>query len=224
MKLINTKEVMKIWKGNYLKFIILFLAISTCLGIIWKYGKSIDYIIVQNLMNEYRYLSALIFILVFMLKSLLVVLPSLPLIVFAGNVYGPFKGFVISMLGALVSASFAFYLAKWAGENVINRIIGKKAKYLDKKIENHGIKIIAVMRAAFVIPFDILSYLAGITKMKYSDFLLGTFFGIVAEVFALVYFGHELHKPRSTGFIISIVTIILVIAVPLVFSKIKKRA
>ena len=79
------------------------------------------------------------------------------------------------------------------------------------------------MRAAFIVPFDILSYAVGLTKMKFSHFILGTFLGIVAEVFSLAYLGHNLKRPHSKGFLISIMTIILVIIIPILYSKITSK-
>jgi uncharacterized membrane protein YdjX (TVP38/TMEM64 family) len=154
------------------------------------------------------------------MKSLLVILPSIPLIVIAGSVYGPFMGFVLSLTGAIFSATFSFFVARKAGAGFIVRLLGNRAKYLNNQMDNFGIRIIAIMRAAFVIPFDILSYLAGLTKMKYRDFIIGTFLGVAAEMYSIANFGAQLKKPGSRSFIISIITIFLVVVIPIIYSKI----
>ena len=104
------------------------------------------------------------------------------------------------MIGALLFAGFSFFIGRVAGKDFIQKLLGKKTKYLNNKIDNFGIRIIAIVRAAFIVPFDILSYAVGLTKMKFNHFILGTFLGIVAEVFSLAYLGHNLKRPHSKAF------------------------
>ena len=223
MHFINTKELKDIWKSHYIKIIALFVLIVGSIILISIYGKNINQRELKRIMHVYKGLSIFIFLLIYTLKSFFVVLPSVPLIVFAGSVYGPIGGFILSMTGATLSATTSFLISRRAGPDFIHRLLGNRAKFLNNKVDNYGIRIIAIMRAAFVIPFDILSYLAGLTKMKYRDFIGGTLIGIVAEIFSLAYFGANLRRPGSKGFIYSILTIIVVIAVPIIYSKISSK-
>ena len=53
---------------------------------------------------------------------------------------------------------------------------------LDNKIDLYGMRIIIITRASFLVPFDVLSLTAGLTKIKFRHFLLGTLIGIIPEM------------------------------------------
>ncbi len=62
-------------------------------------------------------------------------------------------------------------------------------------------------------PFDVISYGAGLTSVKYKDFILATFFGTIPGILVFTNLGAEAVNIGSTSFYISIALLILLFIV-----------
>lgn len=164
----------------------------------------------RNYILSYGNFAALAFVVIYSVKPVLLVIPASLLSILAGNVFGPMYAFLLSMIGCFFSASLAFALAHMLGKPFVDKILRGKAFNLDKGIEKHGFLIMLLMRLAFVFPYDPLSYAAGLTKMKYTDFILGTMLGIIPEMLSYSFMGKHLSKPFSIKMLVPIVSIITV--------------
>lgn len=203
---------MKKNKKNLLKYLVLAVLIVVIAFLIYKHRR---YMIHVNLNDMRRYIlsygkfSSLIFILIYSLKPVLLVVPTSLLSILAGNIYGPYKAVLMSMIGCFGSGTVAFFLARFLGRSFVDKILKGKAMTLDDSIEKHGFKIMALMRLAVIFPYDPLSYAAGLSKMRYRDFILGTLVGIFPEMVSYSLMGKNLKHPFSLKFILPIVLIII---------------
>ncbi len=68
-------------------------------------------------------------------------------------------------------------------------------------IEEKGFLIVLIMRLIPLIPFDVISYAAGATNIKYKDYMLATLLGIIPGVTILVTMGDGLASPDQPSFI-----------------------
>jgi uncharacterized membrane protein YdjX (TVP38/TMEM64 family) len=168
-------------------------------------------------------LATLIFIIVFTIRTLFVFIPCSIMLILAGNLFGPILGSIVSVISLFFSATFAFFLSRHFGEGFTKKILKNKSKYIDSKLDLYGIRIIFLMRISFVIPFDILSYAAGVTKIKYSNFIIGTFLGTVPEVISLPFLGNNLEHPFSKKFYISILLVVITVVSPSLFNKYRSK-
>jgi uncharacterized membrane protein YdjX (TVP38/TMEM64 family) len=130
--------------------------------------------------------------------------------VIAGSLYGPLNGVLLSLLGLFFSSTLAFYLGRSLGKPFVNKLTKGKLVALDSNIEKHGFKIIFLMRFSTLFPYDLLSYAAGITKINYVDFIVGSLLGITPEVIAYSYLGQHIENPMSKKFILPIVSVLLI--------------
>ncbi|WP_347460457.1 VTT domain-containing protein [Clostridium sp. DMHC 10] len=87
-----------------------------------------------------------------------------------------------------------FFLAKKLGRPFVDKILKGKVMKLDNGIEKHGFMIMLLMRLSFVFAYDPLSYAAGLTSMKYRDFILGTIIGIIPEMLCYSFMGKILKE------------------------------
>jgi uncharacterized membrane protein YdjX (TVP38/TMEM64 family) len=69
---------------------------------------------------------------------------------------------------------------------VIERILKNKLKNFDSKMEKHGFSIILSLRLSMLFPFDIVNYAAGMSKIRYRDFILGTMIELYLKCFPLL--------------------------------------
>ncbi len=152
-------------------------------------------------------LAPLIYIIMFTLIPL-TLFPDAVLAIASGTIFGVFWGTVYTMIGALCGASLSFFIARFLGREWVMKLVRHKAEWFDEGVEKQGFLIILIMRLVPLIPFDIISYGAGLSKIKYSDFMIGSILGIIPGVVIYVNLGDKALDVHSPAFIISVALLI----------------
>jgi uncharacterized membrane protein YdjX (TVP38/TMEM64 family) len=155
-------------------------------------------------------LAALVFVVMYSLKPLLIVFPAMVFTILAGNIFGPLNGFFLTMVGLFLSGSLAFYLSRRLGKPFVAKITRGKLLKLDENIEVHGFKIMFLMRLSCIFPYDPLSYAAGLTKMRFRDFIIATMLGVFPEMLAYSFLGQSMRHPFSKKLFIPIILVIAI--------------
>lgn len=163
---------------------------------------------IKRYILSYGKYAALVFVIMYSLKPLLLVMPVWIFSVVAGSVFGPWKAFTLSMIGCFFSGTLAFILAKKLGRPFVSKILKGKVMKLDDNIDKHGLVIMLLMRLSFIFPYDALSYAAGLTKMRYSEFILGTLIGVAPEMLGYSFIGKGFGGKMS---FVSFIPVILVV-------------
>lgn len=139
-------------------------------------------------------LGPLVLFALLVLQCVVAPLPSEPLMMAAGFVYGAPAGFAIAWLGVVAGAVLCFALARWFGETFAARFVGRdKLAVLDSLAapEARATAFFAVLglRLLAFTAFDVVSYAAGLIRLPLRWFLLATAVGCVPKVFVFTYFG-----------------------------------
>ena len=132
---------------------------------------------------------------VFMIGAILIApLPASPLAILAGQVFGPWLGMLYTLVAATLGALIAFTIARFFLGSVARNHLKSYSWY--KKVkqvsEYHLAYLIGATRLMPQISFDLISYAAGLTKIRASLFTLATFIGMIPIVFVLSFFGYLL--------------------------------
>ncbi len=216
--MIKNKKFNKILLGSVVLILIAAVAV-----VLYKtnFLRDVSVDSVKSYINSFGIFSVFIFLFVFTMRTFLVVFPYSITVILGGSLFGEYLGFTYNMIATFICASIAFFIGRYAGKDIVAKLLKGKIDKYDLKVEKHGFKIIFFMRISIIFPFDIMNYAAGLSKLKYRDFILGTLLGVAPEVFSLTSFGSSLDQPMSTKFLISIGMICLTIIVPIIFKKIK---
>jgi uncharacterized membrane protein YdjX (TVP38/TMEM64 family) len=116
-------------------------------------------------------------------------IPSAPITLAAGAVYGHFWGTVYALAGAEIGALIAFELARCFGRDRISRWFGKGA--LPSMVDSQ-IGLAAAVFVARLLPavsFDVISYAAGLTRLRRLWFAIATAAGMIPATFLLSHAG-----------------------------------
>ncbi|RMF55024.1 TVP38/TMEM64 family protein [Candidatus Woesearchaeota archaeon] len=133
-------------------------------------------------------LGPIIFIILYSVRPLIPVIPPLPIAIAVGFVYGAFLGTILVSAGALLAANLAFWLARFIGQEWVNRHEGKgRLHRVKEKIEKQGWA--PIMTARFMLSWDLVSYACGISNVSYKDFMIGTLIPTVPLSFVAVFLG-----------------------------------
>ena len=199
-------------KKHYIKLgIFVAIIVIGCL-ILWNFRDQIRNLDVDNLtkmLEERREYAAVIFILGCFVKPFLIAFPTAVLSLVSGTIFGPIKGFLISMIGFFISGTIAFFISRKLGREFVEKILKGKLINLDKNIETKGFKILFLLRLPPVLPYDPLSYACGLTNIKYKDFITASLLGVIPETLCYCIIGKNVNNPLSPQFIIPVVFIII---------------
>ena len=94
-------------------------------------------------------------------------LPGSILTVGAGVVFGLVRGFVIVSISATLGATAAFLVGRYLARGwIAGKIEGHpKFKAIDEAVAREGWKIVALLRLSPVVPFNVLNYAFGVTRV-----------------------------------------------------------
>jgi uncharacterized membrane protein YdjX (TVP38/TMEM64 family) len=201
---------------DLIKYIIILCICILIIYIFFKYNKDMKHLRHIQLKELRRYVlsygkyAIIIFILFYTIKPVLIVFPASLLSILAGNLFGPVNATLLSLFCCFTSGTVAFSLSHILGKPFVDKLLKGKALKIDDDLEKNGFIVMAIMRLSFIFPYDALSYAAGLTKMKYKDFILGTIIGILPEMITYSFIGQNLRRPFSIKFFIPIFLLIVV--------------
>ncbi|WP_431297891.1 TVP38/TMEM64 family protein [Tabrizicola sp. BL-A-41-H6] len=117
-------------------------------------------------------------------------IPSGPIAVAAGAIYGALWGGIFVVTGALLGAFAAFGAARYLGLNAVRRSTNPVLKYIAAPRSQSSLMLIVFgSRLVPFISFDAVSYVAGITCLSFGRFAVATLLGVMPICFALTALG-----------------------------------
>jgi len=132
-------------------------------------------------------------------------IPSAPIALAAGLVYGHFWGTVLVAIGAETGAILAFVIARYLGRDYVERWLGARMKNRFFGSQNALMATVFISRLLPFISFDAISYAAGLSRITFWRFGLATLAGIVPASFVLAHLGAEaLEGESNVGFWVSL--------------------
>lgn len=140
--------------------------------------------------------------------------PSAPIALAAGALYGHLWGTLYVAGGAEIGALLAFFIARLVGYEVLQRRFGDRLSLGLLGSQNALTGIVFVSRLLPFISFDLVSYAAGLTPLTVWRFALATLAGIVPASFLLAHFGKEIASADATRMVISVLALGLITLVP----------
>ena len=116
-----------------------------------------------------------------------------PLItLFAVIAFGPWFGFAYSMSGILLAALVTYALGIVLPKDKVCHLAGPKIESLAAVVRRRGLIACVAVRIVPVAPFVAIGLVAGNIGIKLSDFLLGTFIGVLPGTLTTTVFGDQI--------------------------------
>lgn len=135
-------------------------------------------------------------------------------------VFGWFWGAVYSWSGAMIGATVCYWIAKILGRPAVEKMVGGRSLQItDRFFEEYGSHTVMIARLIPVVPFDIISYAAGLTSMGFWLFFWATGIGQLPATIIYSLLGENL--TTSTKYLFWALTGFLVL---LIFSMAVKQS
>lgn len=174
---------------------------------------------IRRMVLSFGVLSPAVFILINALRPF-TFLPVTPFTIAGGFIFGHFYGLLLSIIGTMLSAVLTFSLSRYLFKDSIKRWLKGRYGDADKGFESNGIWMIAAARVIPVIPFDAVSYVAGISNISFTDYVIGSLIGEFPGSFILTMLGSNLGRIGTPIFYLSLALFIILMAVPEIFKRI----
>jgi uncharacterized membrane protein YdjX (TVP38/TMEM64 family) len=104
-------------------------------------------------------------------------------------VFGPVLGSLLSWCTTILGACLCFLLARVLGKPFAEKIVGTSVQKAEGFFKAYGLHAMFFVRIMPFIPFDAVSYGAGLVGVPFSRFLLATSIGIIPSIVIYSYLG-----------------------------------
>lgn len=198
-------------KYTKIKFGVFLVLIIVALFVLFENRHAIMNIKIEQVLKfieDKGAFAAIIYLGIYVVKPFFIIIPTNIIAIAGGMMFGPVKGFILTMIGFFITGTIAFYISRLLGRDFVEGIIGKRMLKLDENLEQNGFKILFLLRLPPILPYDPLSYACGFTKVSYKSFIIASLLGVMPETICYSILGKNFDKPFSPEFIIPVVLLI----------------
>lgn len=154
------------------------------------------------------------------LQAIAAPLPAFVITFANGLAFGAFRGGLLSLFGATLAAVVSFWISRALGRGPVAALIGgTNLESADRWFARYGAYAVLVARLIPILSFDVISFAAGLTRMRFPGFLLATIIGMAPATFIYAYLGG--HAPQYVEALLAVFA--LVIALALIAALIRRR-
>ena len=150
-------------------------------------------------------------------------LPSAPIALASGAIYGHTWGSIYILIGSELGAVIAFTIARLLGIDILQRWFGGRLKDSWIGSQNALMGTVFISRLLPFVSFDIISYMAGVTHLHFWRFAVATLAGIAPASFLLGHFGAELSSSELDRVLLAIIGVGVLFLLPMAYLKIRKN-
>lgn len=209
----------------------LILILLGCLGLViyWLLDESNILPAIQDgariirLIESSGVMGPILIVLLMTIAILVSPLPSAPIAIAAGAVYGHYWGTLYVLLGSLCGATGAFFIARYLGYDYVQKIANGRVPRKIFNSQNALMGFVLVTRLMPFLSFDIISYAAGLTRLLFWRFFIATIVGIAPASFFLAHVGSELATAEIGRMAIAVLAIGLVTGISVMFGYIRNK-
>ena len=126
----------------------------------------------QNFVEDLGLFGPLVIIFITVFGHIFAPIAGSPVVILSIAVFGLYQTMVYLYLASLISATTNFYISRWYGRGVVEKLVGKDSmQEVDRMVAIAGGKILAVGRVVGFPIFEIISYAAGLTRMPFRKYI-----------------------------------------------------
>jgi uncharacterized membrane protein YdjX (TVP38/TMEM64 family) len=132
----------------------------------------------------------LAYIVIYVLACVLF-LPGSLLTIGAGFVFGFGLGIVTVSIGSTLGAGAAFLLARTLMRDWVTRAVSHRPEFqaIDTAVAKEGFKVVLFTRLSPLLPFNLLNFAFGLTKVSFRDYLIASWLGMLPGAVLYTYIG-----------------------------------
>ncbi len=172
------------------------LFILFCIAVMWFIGRPMlrlarDKVAFHNWINSYGIWGKLIFIGMIILQVIVALIPGEPLELGGGYAFGAMHGTILTLIGVVLGSITVFLLVRRFGVKLVEAFFSVEKINSMKFLQNSKKRdtLFFVIMIIPGTPKDLLTYVAGITNMKLTTWLMIATLGRVPSVITSTFGG-----------------------------------
>jgi uncharacterized membrane protein YdjX (TVP38/TMEM64 family) len=116
--------------------------------------------------------------------------PASLLTLAAGAIFGIGSGVAYVFVAASIGSGLAFLVSRYLARSMVEKRLHAQPKFsaIDRAVAEQGLKIVFLLRLTPVIPFNLINYALGLTRVRFTDYMLASF-GMLPGTLLYVYSG-----------------------------------
>ena len=115
----------------------------------------------------------------------------------SGLLFGTALGFPVSLTSAVLGASLAFLVGRYLAGDAVEHLAGPRLAALEALVSRRGFLSVLYARIAPGVPYSLVNYAAGLTRIPLVVFAAATALGAAPRAFAYTALGGSLGNLRS---------------------------
>ena len=142
-------------------------------------------------------------------------IPLAAIILISAVAFGPWLGLTYALSGASLGAAICYGVGRHLGHEALCQLAGERVNLLSERLAKGGILSVIIIRMIPIAPFAIVNLIAGSTHITKSDFMIGTFLGMLPGglVIALMgdYIAEIAASPQGTTTLIAVFLVLFML-------------
>ncbi len=124
----------------------------------------------------------------------LVAFPVTVAIAVTAVTFGTFLGLAYAAAGTLASALVTYGVGALVGRGGIESLLGRRAARISRRVSDRGILAVAAIRMVPIAPFTVVNLLAGASRIRIRDYIIGTMLGLTPGFLVIAPLGRQAYE------------------------------
>jgi uncharacterized membrane protein YdjX (TVP38/TMEM64 family)/rhodanese-related sulfurtransferase len=170
---------------------LLLLGLAIVAGVLWLalHRGQLDPVLIENAIRGLGPCGPAAHVVLFALGTVLFV-PGALFGLTGGVLFGPVWGSILNLAGATLGATAAFLVARYVAADWVREKAGARIERLIKGVEAEGWRLVALTRLVPLIPFNLLNYVLGLTRIPIASYVLASLVCMVPGTLAYTWLGY----------------------------------
>lgn len=140
--------------------------------------------------EEHRAIARILYFAVYVVAVVFIV-PGSILTLLGGFLFGVVEGFVLVSISSVTGACLAFIIGRYFARQWVEERVHSFERWVefDRAIAIRGFYVVLLTRLSPVFPFNLLNYFLGLTKIRFTHYLLASWLGMAPATLLYVYLG-----------------------------------
>ncbi|RKP53106.1 TVP38/TMEM64 family protein [Cohnella endophytica] len=148
-----------------------------------------------------------------------VLFPASVLSMAGGLAFGTWFGMAYTLVGAVTGAVLSFLFARKIGAGFFRGKEDPRLGKIERAMQRRGFIMVLMLRIAPFVPFDLVSYAAGVARVRLKAFLPATIIGTLPGTFAYNFLGSSLSEGSWQDIAIAGCVFAVALAIPFLFRR-----
>lgn len=127
-------------------------------------------------------------------------------------VFGPYWGFIVTWVGAMIAAVVAFGVSRYLGRPLLRGVLSRRAYLrIDQLAARGGVPALILCRLIPLVSFNVINYAAGLMNVSWWTFIWTTAIGIIPGTLVIILVTESLLAGSTAMAVLCISAVLLVI-------------